>query len=109
MRVSPSLASLASLASPTHPRYAMKEVCIDNLNQKEREEAVNEIRLLASFRHANIVRYCDAFLSDNMLCIVRPLSLSLPRPFLRRLTTHRTNHHPPTHPPNPNLSRTLHP
>ena len=49
----------------------MKEVCIDNLNQKEREEAVNEIRLLASFRHSNIVRYCDAFISDNMLCIVR--------------------------------------
>ena len=52
----------------------MKEVCIDNLNQKEREEAVNEIRLLASFRHSNIVRYCDAFISDNMLCIVRTVA-----------------------------------
>ena len=58
----------------------MKEVCIDNLNQKEREEAVNEIRLLASFRHSNIVRYCDAFISDNMLCIVRTSADNQPSP-----------------------------
>ena len=62
----------------------MKEVCIDNLNQKEREEAVNEIRLLASFRHSNIVRYCDAFISDNMLCIVRTAQTTSPARHSRR-------------------------
>ena len=35
-----------------------------------REEAINEIRLLASFVHPNIIRYCDAFLSDKYICII---------------------------------------
>jgi len=51
-------------------RYALKEVNIRYMSQKEREEAVNEIRILASFSHPNIIRYCEAFIEDDKLCII---------------------------------------
>lgn len=50
--------------------YAMKEVSLRNLKDKEQQEAVNEIRILASLTHKNIIRYCEAFLENNTLCIV---------------------------------------
>ena len=39
----------------------MKQVKISSLSQKERENAVNEIRILASLQHPNIVGYYEAF------------------------------------------------
>jgi len=48
----------------------MKEVNIKQLNHREREEAVNEIRLLASVEHPNIITYCEAFLERDSLYIV---------------------------------------
>ena len=45
--------------------YAMKEVSIKNLKTREQEDAVNEIRVLASIKHRNILRYCDAFLEKK--------------------------------------------
>ncbi|KAJ4460880.1 putative Serine/threonine-protein kinase Nek1 [Paratrimastix pyriformis] len=50
--------------------YALKEVNIRYMSQKEREEAVNEIRILACFNHPNIIRYCEAFIEDDKLCII---------------------------------------
>ena len=41
--------------------YAMKQVKISSLNTKERENALNEIRILASLQHPNIVGYYEAF------------------------------------------------
>lgn len=41
-------------------RYAIKEVNIRKLSPREREDAVNEIRILASIRHTNIVRCVGA-------------------------------------------------
>ena len=49
--------------------YAIKEVNIKKLQPKEREDAVNEIRIMASIKHKNIVRYCDAFLERDNLYI----------------------------------------
>lgn len=40
------------------------------MSQSERSEAVNEIRLLASVQHANVVSYHEAFIDGNRLCIV---------------------------------------
>ena len=34
------------------------------------EDAVNEIRIMASIKHKNIVRYCDAFVERDSLFIV---------------------------------------
>jgi len=45
--------------------YALKIVNIKKLQPREREDAVNEIRVLASIKHRNIVRYCDAFVEKD--------------------------------------------
>jgi len=37
--------------------YAIKKVRMNNLSQKEKENALNEIRILASFDCGNIVAY----------------------------------------------------
>jgi NIMA (never in mitosis gene a)-related kinase len=41
--------------------YALKKVSMENLSQKERENALNEVRILASIHHENIIGYKDAF------------------------------------------------
>ncbi len=50
--------------------YALKEVNLRALSAREREDAVNEIRLLASMHHHNVVRYCEAFVEKDNLYIV---------------------------------------
>jgi NIMA (never in mitosis gene a)-related kinase len=49
--------------------YAIKDVNIKKLQPREREDALNEIRIMASIKHKNIVRYCDAFVEkDSCVC-----------------------------------------
>ena len=44
---------------------------LDPLSVKERENALNEVRILASIQHPNVVGYKQAFLEDEKyLCIV---------------------------------------
>ena len=45
--------------------YAMKQVRISQLTDKERENALNEIRILASLSHKNIIGYKDAFFDEK--------------------------------------------
>jgi NIMA (never in mitosis gene a)-related kinase 1/4/5 len=42
------------------------------LNEKEKENALNEVRILASIEHENIVGYKEAFFEEasSTLCIV---------------------------------------
>jgi NIMA (never in mitosis gene a)-related kinase 1/4/5 len=35
--------------------YALKKVKLDNLSEKERENAINEVRILASVKHPNVI------------------------------------------------------
>ncbi|MCF0124257.1 MAG: protein kinase, partial [Clostridia bacterium] len=44
--------------------YAMKRVNIAKMDIKEREAALNEIRILASLSHPNIVGYKEAFFDE---------------------------------------------
>ena len=44
--------------------YALKQVSISRLNEKERENALNEVRFLASIRHKNIIGYRASFLDE---------------------------------------------
>ena len=46
------------------------------LSEKEKENALNEIRILASIDHPNIIAYKDAFFDDSTLtlCIVMELA-----------------------------------
>lgn len=52
--------------------YALKKVKLGLLKAKEKENAINEVRILASISHANIVPYKEAFYdeSSNSLCII---------------------------------------
>lgn len=52
--------------------YAMKKVKLSTLNQKEKENALNEVRILASIKNPHIISYKEAFLDDNAttLCII---------------------------------------
>ncbi|KAA6377657.1 MAG: putative G2-specific protein kinase nimA [Streblomastix strix] len=50
--------------------YALKEINIKPMSHSEREDAVNEIRILASFKHPNIIRYREAFVENDKLYIV---------------------------------------
>jgi NIMA (never in mitosis gene a)-related kinase len=45
--------------------YAMKRVKIAQLNSKERENALNEVRILASITHQNIIGYKQAFFEEE--------------------------------------------
>eukprot|EP00210_Caulerpa_lentillifera_P008417 g8029.t1 len=50
--------------------YAVKEADVSKMTQAERIDAVNEIRLLASIQHPNIICYNEAFIDGNFLCII---------------------------------------
>jgi len=52
--------------------YAMKKVKMGKLSEKEKQNALNEIRILASINHPNVVGYKEAFFENSQgnLCIV---------------------------------------
>lgn len=43
---------------------------LSGLREKERLNALNEVRILASISHPNIIAYWDSFIYDNSLCII---------------------------------------
>ena len=45
--------------------YALKSVIMDKLKKKEQENSLNEVRILASIRHPNIIGYKEAFWDEN--------------------------------------------
>ena len=45
--------------------YAMKCVRLTNLGEKEKQNSFNEVRLLASFSHPNIIGYKEAFFDEK--------------------------------------------
>lgn len=52
--------------------YALKKVKMQKLSAKEKENALNEVRILASINHNNIAGYKEAFFEEatQCLCIV---------------------------------------
>ena len=52
--------------------YALKKVNLSNLSQKEKENSLNEVRILASVKSTFVIAYKEAFIdeSDQSLCIV---------------------------------------
>ena len=50
----------------------MKKVKLHKLSSKEKENALNEVRILASINHPNVIGYKEAFFEDstNCLCVV---------------------------------------
>ena len=47
--------------------YALKKVKMNNLSDKEQENALNEVRILASVKSPFIVGYKHAFIEANSL------------------------------------------
>jgi NIMA (never in mitosis gene a)-related kinase len=45
--------------------YALKTVILNKLNKKEQENSVNEVRILASVNHPNVIGYKEAFWDDE--------------------------------------------
>ena len=45
--------------------YALKSVFMEKLNKKEQENSVNEVRLLASISHPNVITYKEAFFDEK--------------------------------------------
>ena len=41
--------------------YAVKKVDLSSLSKKEKDMALNEIRILASIEHQNVIAYKEAF------------------------------------------------
>ena len=51
--------------------YALKKVPMHNLSKKEKKNALNEVRILASIKHPNVISYKEAFFDDSgFLCLV---------------------------------------
>jgi NIMA (never in mitosis gene a)-related kinase len=52
--------------------YALKKVRMQNLSAKEKENAINEVRILASIKNPYIISYKECFIdeSSQSLCIV---------------------------------------
>ena len=70
--------------------YALKKVKLAALKQKEKENSVNEVRILASVTHPNIIAYKEAFIeeSENTLCIV--MELAEHGDLLKKITQNKT-------------------
>ena len=45
--------------------YALKQVKLLALNEKEKQNALNEVRILASVQHPNVVSYKEAFFEED--------------------------------------------
>ena len=45
--------------------YALKKVKMGKLSDKEKENALNEVRILASIKHTNICAYHEAFIDES--------------------------------------------
>ncbi|KAL4444132.1 hypothetical protein ABPG75_011869, partial [Micractinium tetrahymenae] len=54
-------------------RYALKITDLDSLSRMDKVAVVEEIRLLASLDHPNIISYYEAFCDHDQLCVVTEL------------------------------------
>lgn len=52
--------------------YALKKVKMMSLTEKEKDNALNEVRILASIDHPNVIGFKEAFIDEpsSSLCLV---------------------------------------
>lgn len=55
--------------SATYEKCVIKEISIPQMKVKDKDSAINEIKILSTLRHKNIIRYKEAFIHDRCLCI----------------------------------------
>ncbi|CAD8178841.1 unnamed protein product [Paramecium octaurelia] len=66
--------------------YALKKVKLGSLKYKEKENALNEVRLLASINSKYIVAYKEAFFDDECKCLCTVMELLSGGDVYRRIT-----------------------
>ena len=49
--------------------YALKKVKLNNLSQKEKLNALNEVRILASLNSSYVISYKEAFFEESESCL----------------------------------------
>lgn len=71
--------------------YAAKKVKFSSMNQKDKQNALNEIRFLASITHPNIVSYKEVFIDDptSSLCLI--MEYASKGDLLQMVNTHKKN------------------
>ena len=45
--------------------YALKKAKIGSMSYKDKENAINEVRILASINHPNVISYKEAFVDNH--------------------------------------------
>lgn len=45
--------------------YAIKVINFSKFSQKEKDNALNEVSILANVKHRNVIRFHEAFLTDD--------------------------------------------
>lgn len=50
--------------------YALKTIDISKTNDKTLKNTLNEIRILCSINHTNVIGYKEAFIHDNKMCVI---------------------------------------
>ncbi len=50
--------------------YVMKNIILSSLTEKEKQEALNESKILSSLKHPNIISYVESIMTDGSLNIV---------------------------------------
>lgn len=63
---------IVHLKNKVNKRYVLKRIPLNTLSAKEKKAAEQEVALLQTLQHPNIVRYKDSFLDnrDRDLCII---------------------------------------
>ena len=50
--------------------YVVKEISIQSMKVKDKNAAINEVKILGTLKHKNIIRYKDALVYEKNLCIL---------------------------------------
>jgi NIMA (never in mitosis gene a)-related kinase len=68
--------------------YALKRVELKQLSESEKMNALNEVRILASIEHANVVSYKEAFFDERQKCLCIVMEYAAGGDLKRRIMSH---------------------
>ena len=71
--------------------YAMKKVKMGKLSEKEKQNALNEVRILASIQSPYIIGYKEAFLDDSSMTLCIIMEFAPGGDILHKIEKHRKN------------------
>ena len=71
--------------------YALKKVTLVNLSEKERSNAINEVRILASIHNKNIISYKEAFFDKHSQCLCIIMEFADNKDLYYHIVAHQNN------------------